>query len=139
MPLVGTFHCYSKPLANGDRRNGGRAAPLQQAACAHRRVGGGALDRERYYGGRYRIVPNGVDLAAARPEHHARARPARLLFLGRADDRKGLPVLLRAFEALRAAGVPARLTVAGATRGGRSVAARPGGRDRGGPRDRGEK
>ena len=39
----------------------------------------------------------------------------RLLFVGRADARKGLPVLLRAFEALRHAGVPARLTVAGAT------------------------
>ena len=35
--------------------------------------------------------------------------------MGRADARKGLPVLLRAFEALRSAGVPARLTVAGAT------------------------
>jgi phosphatidylinositol alpha-mannosyltransferase len=35
--------------------------------------------------------------------------------VGRADVRKGLPILLRAFEALRSAGVPARLTVAGAT------------------------
>ena len=35
--------------------------------------------------------------------------------MGRADARKGLPVLLRAFEALRHAGVAARLTVAGAT------------------------
>src|SRR5439155_16459778 len=39
----------------------------------------------------------------------------RLLFVGRAEERKGLPVLLRAFEALRMAGVDARLTVAGAT------------------------
>ena len=39
-----------------------------------------------------------------------------LLFLGRAEERKGLPMLLRAFEALRGAGVAARLTVAGATR-----------------------
>ena len=36
--------------------------------------------------------------------------------MGRAEERKGLPVLLRAFEALRGAGVEARLTVAGATR-----------------------
>ena len=35
--------------------------------------------------------------------------------MGRAEERKGLPVLLRAFEALRGAGVEARLTVAGAT------------------------
>src|SRR5438045_8937157 len=40
----------------------------------------------------------------------------RLLFVGRADARKGLPILLRSFEALRAAGVEASLTVAGATR-----------------------
>jgi phosphatidylinositol alpha-mannosyltransferase len=38
-----------------------------------------------------------------------------LLFVGRAEERKGLPVLMRAFEALRAAGVDAHLTVAGAT------------------------
>jgi phosphatidylinositol alpha-mannosyltransferase len=35
--------------------------------------------------------------------------------VGRVEARKGLPVLLRAFEALRGAGVDARLTVAGAT------------------------
>ena len=71
---------------------------------------------ERFYGGRYRIVPNGVDLAAARPAHADRARRAcEILFVGRAEERKGLPVLLRAFEALRGAGVDARLTVAGAT------------------------
>jgi phosphatidylinositol alpha-mannosyltransferase len=37
------------------------------------------------------------------------------LFVGRAEGRKGLPILLRAFEALRGAGVDARLTIAGAT------------------------
>src|ERR671916_565529 len=36
-----------------------------------------------------------------------------VLFVGRAEERKGLPVLLRSFEALRGAGVDARLTVAG--------------------------
>ena len=71
---------------------------------------------ERYYGGRYRVIPNGVDLAAARPAHAGGADELRLLFVGRGEERKGLPVLLRAFEALRGAGVEARLTVAGATR-----------------------
>ena len=71
----------------------------------------------RYYGGRYRVVPNGVDLSAARPGPRAGGDgELEILFVGRAEGRKGLPVLLRAFEALRGAGVDARLTVAGATR-----------------------
>ena len=69
----------------------------------------------RYYGGRYRIVPNGVDLDAARPSSARPHERLEILFIGRAEGRKGLPVLLRAFEALRGAGVDARLTVAGAT------------------------
>src|SRR4029079_9017889 len=71
---------------------------------------------ERYYGGRYRIVPNGVDLAAASREPKSPSDELRLLFVGRAEERKGLPVLLRAFEALRGADVPSRLVVAGASR-----------------------
>ena len=59
----------------------------------------------RYYGGRYRIVPNGVDLSAARPSHDRPHDQLEILFVGRAEGRKGLPVLLRAFEALRGAGV----------------------------------
>jgi phosphatidylinositol alpha-mannosyltransferase len=61
------------------------------------------------------LIPNGVDLAAARPTARPGEGPLRLLFVGRPEGRKGLPVLLRAFEALRHAGVDARLTVAGAS------------------------
>src|SRR6185436_18290697 len=67
----------------------------------------------RFYGGRYVVVPNGVDLdplAAPRPAHDG---PLRLLFVGQAVDRKGLPLLLRAFEALREH-VACELTVVGA-------------------------
>ncbi|MFL5977338.1 MAG: glycosyltransferase family 4 protein, partial [Gaiellaceae bacterium] len=70
---------------------------------------------QRYYGGRYRIVPNGVDLSAARPDGARPHEELRIVFVGRAEERKGLPVLLRAFEALRGVGIPARLTVAGPT------------------------
>ena len=62
------------------------------------------------------MIPNGVDLAPARPAHAGGDGELCLLFVGRAEERKGLPVLLRAFEALRGAGVNARLIVAGATR-----------------------
>jgi phosphatidylinositol alpha-mannosyltransferase len=56
----------------------------------------------RFYGGRYRIIPNGVHV----PEEIAgfekpRSGPLQIVFVGRAEERKGLPVLLRAFEALR--------------------------------------
>ena len=42
------------------------------------------------------------------------ARPLRILFIGQAVERKGLPVLLRAFEALRDQ-IPATLTLVGAS------------------------
>ena len=117
-PVVGTFHCYStSAVANN-------AAALIGARRLynklHVRIAVSQAARwtaERFYGGRYRIVPNGVDLAAARTSERASSeRPLRLLFLGRAEERKGLPVLLRAYEGLRGVGVDARLTVAGATR-----------------------
>jgi len=118
VPLVGTFHCYSRGhVANGLTANVVGARRLYNKL--HVRIAVSEAARwtaERFYGGRYRIVPNGVDLAAARPDHDSEEDGLKLLFLGRAEARKGLPVLLRAFEALRGAGVPARLTVAGATR-----------------------
>jgi len=75
-----------------------------------------AWTARRFYGGRYRIVPNGVHVPA-RVEGERTPRPAgeelRILFIGQAVERKGLPVLLRAFEALRDH-VPATLTLVGA-------------------------
>ncbi len=116
-PLVGTFHCYSRSvLSNGFAANVAGARRLYNKL--HVRIAVSEAARwtcERFYGGRYRIVPNGVDLAAALPAHRTGDGPLELLFVGRAEARKGLPVLLRAFEALRSAGVHARLTVAGTT------------------------
>ena len=113
--MVGTFHTYStsafpnKLAANflGARR---LYSKLSARIAVSRPRGWTA---QRYYGGRYRIVPNGVDLSAARPDHLRPNEELKILFVGRAEERKGLPVLLRAFEALRGAGVEARLTVAG--------------------------
>ena len=114
-PLVGTFHCYSRNAwGNGIVATVGARRLYRKL---HVRIAVSEAARwtcERFYGGRYRIVPNGVDLSAARPDHEQRSSELELLFVGRAEARKGLPVLLRAFEALRAAGVAARLTVAGA-------------------------
>jgi phosphatidylinositol alpha-mannosyltransferase len=120
LPLVGTFHTYSENALT----NGFAAVPLGgRRRMNHLRVRiavseAAAWTARRFYGGRYRIVPNGVHLdhgldsapaAAARSD-----APLRILFIGQAVERKGLPILLSAFEALRDH-VPATLTLVGAS------------------------
>jgi phosphatidylinositol alpha-mannosyltransferase len=118
-PVVGTFHAYSTAFfANTVAANVLGARRLYSKLHARIAVSEAARwTAERFYGGSYRVVPNGVDLASALPTQRGEGgEPLRLLFVGRAEGRKGLPILLRAFEALRSAGVDATLTVAGATR-----------------------
>ncbi|HTZ64245.1 MAG TPA: glycosyltransferase family 4 protein, partial [Solirubrobacteraceae bacterium] len=120
IPLVGTFHTYSEnPITNsiaaiplGARRRMNRLRvriAVSEAA---------AWTGRRFYGGRYRIVPNGVHIDARAVEVPERGDGApdelRILFIGQAVERKGLSVLLRAFEALRDH-VPATLTLVGAS------------------------
>jgi phosphatidylinositol alpha-mannosyltransferase len=115
LPLVGTFHTYSENvLTNGFAANvlGGR----RRMNRLHARIAvseAAAWTARRFYGGRYRIVPNGVHVPplARTPETQPQLR---ILFIGQAVERKGLPVLLRAFEALRDH-VPATLTLVGAS------------------------
>jgi phosphatidylinositol alpha-mannosyltransferase len=117
MPAVGTFHTYSTSgLANLVAANVIGARRLYAKLNARIAVSEAAQwTAQRYYGGSYTIVPNGVDLSAARPDDSRPHDELRIVFVGRAEERKGLPVLLRAFEALRGVGVDARLTVAGPT------------------------
>jgi phosphatidylinositol alpha-mannosyltransferase len=57
-----------------------------------------AQSAERWLGGSFEIVPNGVVYpAAADPAH----RQHRIVFIGRHDARKGLPVLLHAWPEIR--------------------------------------
>jgi phosphatidylinositol alpha-mannosyltransferase len=117
-PLVGTFHCYStsRPPHYGAALIGAR----RKLNRLHVRIAvseAAAWTGRRFYGGRYRIVPNGVEVpdgGAPPPRRRAPGEPLRVAFVGQAVERKGLPVLLRAFEALRRE-VPATLTVVGAT------------------------
>jgi phosphatidylinositol alpha-mannosyltransferase len=117
VPVVGTFHTYATGVAVSKfTANFLGARRLYSKLSARIAVSEAARwTAQRFYGGRYRIVPNGVDLSAARPDHLRPNDELKVLFVGRAEERKGLPVLLRAFEALRGAGVQARLTVAGPT------------------------
>ena len=129
---VGTFHTYSTSGAvNRLPRTSRRAAPLLEAERAHRGLGGAQWTAQRYYGGRYRIVPNGVDLSAARPNLTVRTRSS-------ASSSWAAPRSARAFRCCCA---PSRRCAASACprgsrsrghgRGGRAAAARPGGhRDR---------
>jgi phosphatidyl-myo-inositol alpha-mannosyltransferase len=119
LPLVGTFHTYSTnrltnglgaTVFDGRRRMNRLHARIAVSEAA-------AWTARRFYGGRYRVVPNGVRLEAVGDEWEGtrpHGEPLRILFIGQAVERKGLPVLLRAFEALREQ-VPATLTLVGAS------------------------
>ena len=133
LPLVGTFHTYSENLLT----NGIAAVALggrRRMNRLHARIAvseAAAWTARRFYGGRYRIIPNGVELprdvetrAVSAPPapgmgsgfglQEVTGEPLRILFVGQAVERKGLPVLLRAFEALRDQ-IPATLTLVGAS------------------------
>ena len=130
LPLVGTFHTYSENVLT----NGAAAITLggrRRMNRLHVRIAvseAAAWTGRRFYGGRYRIIPNGVHLGEAdrpaeasprdespEPDTDAPQRELRILFIGQAVERKGLPVMLRAFEALRDH-VGATLTLVGACR-----------------------
>jgi phosphatidylinositol alpha-mannosyltransferase len=116
-PLVGTFHCYStNSLSNGIAVGMGARRRLNRLKVRIAVSEAAAWTGERFFGGRYRIIPNGVAVPDERPgAPRAAGAPLRIVFVGQAVERKGLPVLLRAFEALREH-VPAELTLVGATR-----------------------
>src|ERR1700742_1965758 len=113
-PVVGTFHAYStKPFPNyvasafGARRMFNRlSARIAVSEAA-------AWTGQRWFGGEYTIIPNGVDVDAPPAGLTVPGEELKILFVGRPEERKGLPVLLSAFNAL-VEHVPARLTVIGA-------------------------
>ena len=114
-PVVGTFHAYStKALPNyaanllGARRVVNKLSAKIAVSEAAEWTG------RRWFGGHYEIVPNGVDIGAAPNGPKPQNEEFRILFVGRPEERKGLPFLLTAFGAL-VDQAPARLTVIGAS------------------------
>jgi phosphatidylinositol alpha-mannosyltransferase len=105
LPRVATFHTYNEhrvshaiATALGVRRMLNRLhvriAVSQPAAWTAR----------RFFGGHYRVIPNGVHFDAGRAASlvsRPAAGPLHIVFVGQPVPRKGLPLLLCAFEALR--------------------------------------
>jgi len=140
LPIVGTFHTYSNnALTNGAARFLGAGRRMNRLHVRIAVSEAAKWTAERFFGGRYRVIPNGVviphstgggtrggtdglplpDTPFTNVQHppagvsSLTARPLRILFIGQAVERKGLPILLKAFEALRDH-VPATLTLVGA-------------------------
>jgi len=115
-PVVATFHAYStKAVPNHIANLAGARRKFNQL---HARIAvseAAAWTGRRWFGGDYTIVPNGVDVTAPPAEPKPLSDRLRVLFVGRPEERKGLPVLLQAFEGL-VEHVPAKLTVVGAGR-----------------------
>ena len=115
---VATFHTYSTGLVGPATANA-LGARRRMRRGLHARIAvseAASWTARRFYGGRYSIVPNGVrvepGVAAARPA--GEAGRLRIAFVGQAVERKGLPLLLAAFQGLREH-VDAELVIVGAT------------------------
>jgi phosphatidylinositol alpha-mannosyltransferase len=118
LPLVGTFHVYSdNRLTNGLANMMGARRIMNRLHVRIAVSEAAAWTGRRFFGGHYRIVPNGVHVNPELARQAAEREPGeelRIVFVGQAVERKGLPLLLRAFEALREH-IPCELTVIGPT------------------------
>jgi phosphatidylinositol alpha-mannosyltransferase len=118
LPLVGTFHTYNENLlSNGIATAMGARRVFNRLSVRVAVSEAAAWTARRFFGGHYRVIPNGVHVDHERVQLLA-TRPMgdrlRIVFVGQAVERKGLPLLLRAFEALREH-IPTELTVIGPT------------------------
>jgi len=115
-PVVGTFHAYStKALPNYIANSLGARRMFNRLSARIAVSEAAAWTGRRWYGGDYTIVPNGVDVETGPSAPASSSGELRILFVGRPEERKGLPILLTAFGAL-VEHVPCRLTVIGAER-----------------------
>jgi phosphatidylinositol alpha-mannosyltransferase len=120
IPVVGTFHAsypekeayyrtfraVKKLVDPIDRANRIMKARVAVSPLAARTA-------SRYFPGEYRIVPNGVDTRRFAPPASPERDSNLVLFVGRPEARKGLPVLLRAFGEVLYEVPEARLEIVG--------------------------
>jgi phosphatidylinositol alpha-mannosyltransferase len=118
LPLVGTFHAYSdKPVPNAVANLLGARHVLGRLHVRIAVSEAAAWTGRRWFGGAYRIIPNGVHIDRRRASRTSQSRVGealRIVFVGQPVQRKGLPVLLHAFGALREQ-IPAELVLVGPT------------------------
>jgi phosphatidylinositol alpha-mannosyltransferase len=114
---IATFHAYAgfSPAMELGKRTLNRYADR-----LHGRIAVSAAARhfaDRFFPGDFKVIPNGVNVG-----RYQRAVPIarwqdgcpNILFVGRLEDRKGLPHLLKAFRLVRKSGSEARLLIVGA-------------------------
>jgi phosphatidylinositol alpha-mannosyltransferase len=115
-PVVGTFHTYAtKPVPNYIANAVGARRMFNRLSARIAVSEAAAWTGRRWFGGESTIIPNGVDVHAAPGAPPPPGADLKILFVGRPEERKGLPILLTAFNAL-VEHVPCRLTVIGAER-----------------------
>ncbi len=115
-PVVGTFHAALESSFLYDRARFVAGAVMKRIDV---RVAVSEAARsfpQSRFPGQFRIIPNGVPVEMYAPAVGAAKVPGRILFIGRAEPRKGLGVLLQAFALLRKRMPDATLVVAGASR-----------------------
>jgi phosphatidylinositol alpha-mannosyltransferase len=113
---IATFHAYA---GFSPAMEFGKRVLSSYASRLHGRIAVSAAARhfaDRFFPGDFKVISNGVDVG-----HFQRAVPIarwqdgcpNLLFVGRLEDRKGLPHLLKAFRLIRKSGAECRLLVVG--------------------------
>ena len=113
---VATFHAYAGWSPAYELVGRAMRSSLDRL---HGRIAVSAAARhfiDHYFPGDYKVIPNGVDLTrfqGALPFARLRDGTPNILFVGRFEARKGLPVLLKAYRVLRRSGRDCRLLVIG--------------------------
>ncbi len=114
---IATFHAYA---GFSPAMELGRRLLPAYARRLHGRIAVSAAARhfiDRFFPGDYKVIPNGVNLGRfqrAVPVSRWLDSTPNILFVGRLEDRKGLPYLLKAYRLIRKSGLEARLLVVGA-------------------------